>query len=287
MARLPSVGVDDGNWGTILNDFLSQSLTDDGRLKNDSVGAPQLAPNAVTNAVIAPETITESKLSSGVQTKLNSTDVADGSITSTKLADNSVTTDKLVDDVVSSAKLANNAVTTASIVNGAVLESKLDTALSEKINTTQIALGTKVDRVSNANRVYGTDGSGVQNTYGITGNPTANTIAYRATNGVLAVGTPAAAGHAATKAYVDAVDKTTLGLGNVDNTSDANKPISTATQIALNAAATNIASYGMGTIVHGATATTTRPTGFACITWIGSVQPTNAVTNDIWIYKAS
>lgn len=50
--------------------------------------------------------------------------------------------------------------------------------------------------------------------------------------------------------------------------------------------ATKVETYGMGIVVHGATATIARPTGFACITWIGSVQPTNAATNDIWVYKA-
>lgn len=33
MARLPTVGSDDGNWGTVLNDFLSQSHNSDGSLK--------------------------------------------------------------------------------------------------------------------------------------------------------------------------------------------------------------------------------------------------------------
>lgn len=34
--------------------------------------------------------------------------------------------------------------------------------------------------------------------------------------------------------WADAPNKNSLGLGNVDNTSDADKPISTATQTALN-----------------------------------------------------
>lgn len=49
---------------------------------------------------------------------------------------------------------------------------------------------------------------------------------------------------------------------------------------AVSAAAT---SYMMGVVVHGATAGTARPTGYAQITWIGSVEPTNAATNDIWV----
>jgi hypothetical protein len=47
----------------------------------------------------------------------------------------------------------------------------------------------------------------------------------------------------ASETYVDnavaAIDKTSVGLGNVDNTSDANKPISTAQQTVLNAKANN------------------------------------------------
>lgn len=43
-----------------------------------------------------------------------------------------------------------------------------------------------------------------------------------------------------------------------------------------------ITANGMGVCVHGTTAGTARPTGFAQIMWIGTVQPTNAVTNDIW-----
>lgn len=42
-------------------------------------------------------------------------------------------------------------------------------------------------------------------------------------------------------AYKDSLSKSDVGLGNVDNTSDANKPISTATQTALNTTNTNIA----------------------------------------------
>src|SRR5690606_21093001 len=38
----------------------------------------------------------------------------------------------------------------------------------------------------------------------------------------------------------------------------------------------------MGVVVHGATAGTARPTGYAQVTWIGSVEPTNATSNDIW-----
>jgi hypothetical protein len=41
-----------------------------------------------------------------------------------------------------------------------------------------------------------------------------------------------------------------------------------------------------GVVIHSATAGTARPTGYATIIWIGSVEPTNAENNDIWITTA-
>ncbi len=52
MPRLPQPGGDQGNWGEILNEYLTQSLASDGTLKADSVGAPQLKPNSFTTAAI-------------------------------------------------------------------------------------------------------------------------------------------------------------------------------------------------------------------------------------------
>ena len=83
MARLPQPGSDDGTWGQILNDYLTQTLASDGTLKADIVTSTHLADNAVTTAQIAPGavssselgngTVTEAKLSTAVQTKLNAT----------------------------------------------------------------------------------------------------------------------------------------------------------------------------------------------------------------------
>lgn len=40
-------------------------------------------------------------------------------------------------------------------------------------------------------------------------------------------------------------------------------------------------------VFHGATAGTARPTGYTHVTWVGSVEPTNANTaNDLWIDTA-
>jgi hypothetical protein len=69
-ARLPTVGGDDGNWGQILNDFLSTAHNTDGSLKTDSVGAAQLKPSAVASANIADGAITNAKLDSATQARI-------------------------------------------------------------------------------------------------------------------------------------------------------------------------------------------------------------------------
>lgn len=48
MARLPQPGSDQGTWGDILNDYLSQVHNTDGTLKDDVISETQLAPAVVT-----------------------------------------------------------------------------------------------------------------------------------------------------------------------------------------------------------------------------------------------
>jgi hypothetical protein len=74
--------------------------------------------------------------------------------------------------------------------------------------------------------------------------------------------------------------KADVGLGSVDNTADSAKEVSgpQAAAIALKSTLTTT----MGVVVHGAVAGTARPTGYTSVTWIGSVDPTNAINGDIW-----
>jgi hypothetical protein len=46
MARLPHPGGDKGNWGDVLNEYLSQSLDTGGTLKADTVGNAQVSASA-------------------------------------------------------------------------------------------------------------------------------------------------------------------------------------------------------------------------------------------------
>lgn len=68
MPRLPQPGSDNGTWGEILNEFLSQSLKSDGSLQDNSVTANAIAPNSVTNNALASNAV-------------NASSIADGSIT--------------------------------------------------------------------------------------------------------------------------------------------------------------------------------------------------------------
>lgn len=69
--------------------------------------------------------------------------------------------------------------------------------------------------------------------------------------------------------------KADVGLGNVDNTSDANKPISTAQQTALDA---------RFVWADGTTSTNARPSTSSKVIWVGgTTQPVNMATGDLWI----
>lgn len=95
--------------------------------------------------------------------------------------------------------------------------------------------------------------------------------------------------HSQTNGNPHGTTKSDVGLGNVDNTSDTNKPISSATQTALDLKVdeTTIAASGKGFVNHGATASTARPSGYASVEWVGSVEPTNAIDGDSWIDTSS
>lgn len=52
MARLPQPGSDQGTWGAILNEFLTESLAADGSLKANTVGPTQIADGSLPQAKI-------------------------------------------------------------------------------------------------------------------------------------------------------------------------------------------------------------------------------------------
>ncbi len=174
MARLPKPGGDNGSWGDILNDYLSQALDTDGTIKDNAVTANTIAPNSVTNAAIASDAVT-------------AVSIADGTITNAQLADGTIQEAKLAPAVQAKIDAATGTADWSAITNKpAVIAAGTDQATARS----SIGAGT-------SNLILGTTSS-----------------------------TAKAGDYAPTKSDV--------GLGNVDNTSDANKPLSTAMQTALN-----------------------------------------------------
>lgn len=181
MARLPQPGSDEGTWGEILNEYLSRALSSDGTIKQNAVGATQLADNAVTATSIAP-----------------------------------------------------GAVTTAEIQNGSISEAKLDNSVQTKLNaaTGLTDLGTS----ATATTVTISSSSGADTAIGgATGSVAGVLIAADKTklDGIASGAQANSITSVAGKTGAVTLVKGDVGLGNVDNTSDENKPISSAAQAEL------------------------------------------------------
>jgi hypothetical protein len=121
------------------------------------------------------------------------------SVTASKIASDAVETGKIANAAVTVAKLASDSVETAKIKDGAVTDAKLANGIAQSKIT---------DLVSNLSAKL--ESSTAATTYAPIASPTFT-------------GT------------VSGVTKSHVGLGNVDNTTDALKPVSTATQTALDA----------------------------------------------------
>ena len=150
--------------------------------------------------------------------------------------------------------------------------------LDKPISTaTQTALDGKVDKTSGVSKVYGTDAQGNQTTYDYTALGKVDDVKVAGTsvvtNKIANLGSMASetAADYSTKAVADtlyadiayentidthiadtsnphSVTKAQVGLGNVDNTADLDKPISTATQTALNGKVSDITVGGTSVV---------------------------------------
>jgi len=168
-------------------------------------------------------------------------DLADNAILEAKIANNAVTSNKIAADAITAEKIADLAITndhvsaTAAIHQdkilglGASLAAKSDVASPTFTGTVTLPNTTSIGTVSSTEIGY-LDGvtSSVQTQ--ITAAGTALSTHEADTTNVHGI---ADTSLLALKSEVAAVTPATLGLGNVNNTSDANKPVSTATVTAI------------------------------------------------------
>ncbi len=221
------------------------------KIANSAVVTSKLGDTSVTTIKIADDAVTSDKIADNAISQIHISDASVGTneidslaVTTAKIADSAVTTAKIEDLNITEAKINAAAVTADKIGSLAVTEGKIaDGAVStvkiadSAITTGKIANGTIIDADINASAAIAQskiDGLGTALDAKLASATAATTYAP--------IESPTFTG------TVAGVTKAHVGLGNVDNTSDANKPVSTATQTALDLKANKAAPTFTGTV---------------------------------------
>jgi microcystin-dependent protein len=243
MARLPTPGSDSGTWGDILNQYLLQSHNSDGTLRDDVVSNANISDGSIDASKLAQSYVqTSEKASPGGIATLDGT----GKIPASQLPPGT--------DPVMGGDLTGTG-SNAQIAAGAIVDADINT--SAAISQSKIANLT-------------TDLAGKQTA---DADLTAIATLSPANDDLLQRKAGSWTNRTPTQLKADlAFTKTDVGLANVDNTSDTNKPISIATQTALDAKADETVTISGGTSLTGGGDLTTNRT----LTLIGdSATPGN------------
>jgi hypothetical protein len=235
MSRLPTPGQDTGQWGNILNDFLAQAHNTDGSIKDTGTVAQKYTKPSGG--------IPRTDLSSSVQASL---DNADAAVVGT--APDATTTTKGV------VQLAGDLAGTAASPTVPGLNAKAnDSAVVHNTSAETIA-GIKTFSSSPIVPTPTTSTQAANKSYADTGLASKEPTITSGTTSQYWRGD---------KSW-QTLDSNTIGLGNVDNTADDDKPISSTTQTALNAKAdtTALTAHINDTAAaHAASAISFTPTG--------------------------
>ncbi len=295
MARLPEPGGDSGQWGEVLNDYLTVSHNTDGTLKNAAVSSSVIADGAVgvakiatTSAPTSGQTLTYDGANLAWSTGSGSGSAPDASTTTKGLVqlsgDLSGTSASPTVPGLASKEATITAGTTAQYFRGdkswqtlnkaAVglsgvdntadadkpVSSATQAALNAKANTAHVHSGADITTgtVASARLAAATSSApgAVQLTGDLGGTATSPTVPGLA-------GKEPAFSAGSNSQYLrgdkswQTLDKAAIGLGNVDNTSDASKPVSTATQAGLDAKA-NVSHVHSGSDITTGTVASAR-----------------------------
>ena len=216
-----SVGSSEIASNAVGSDHIAASAVGTSEIEDDAVTAAKIAASAVGTSEIADDAVTAAKIATG---SVGYSEIADDAVAGQKIADDAVTSAKILDLNITTAKINDSAVTEGKIAGLAVTEGKIaDGSVStvkiadSAVTSGKIANGTIVDADINesaAIAITKIDGLGTALDAKLASSTAASTYAP--------IESPTFTG------TVSGVTKGHVGLGDVDNTSDVNKPVSTA-----------------------------------------------------------
>ncbi len=137
MARLPQPGGDVGNWGQILNDYLSQVHNVDGTLKSGVVQSTNLATDAVNNVALANGSVTNTTLavSGGFDGQVLMKDSTQaGGLSWTSASGGTTIVGGDLSGTTTNAQIVAGAVGTSELADGSVTSAKLGSTLAASLN---------------------------------------------------------------------------------------------------------------------------------------------------------